>query len=742
MTTTVDFSSKQLRAVGVQRVYFKQKWQDSWTLDLDSHCLEATWSLSPSMPTATIVRDYGYVKGQASTTYGALQKLDANGWYVKVYMETDLRAGEYTTWYGTVCSIDDEQMGLVTAFGTPLATGRQTIQCFGLEKMLDTEYLSESWVDINEDQPLVVQLPIAFNDRGVPNRGDAIKTPGTTAYCFEGRELTPTGTLRPKAQWWSTRHIVDYLLTYAVPKESFRTRTARIPFKLPSTDADFLPVLDRPEVDQEGQTVLSLLQRIIDRRRLRGFYLEVDETVSPAVVKLRVVPWNGEEIDTEIENVDVLKPNTNTLALKYDVNENTLSQLRTSRIHRYDRVLVRGARRTSTATWHVGTDYLTADWTTTEETAYEAAASGVTGYAGWDDLTQQQRNAEVRSSAELAAVYSWFKLPDTWAGLTESATATTSYTVFPAAGEITKQKQYIHGVVWEAFLPLFERVDYSGTKINDESVAEPPVRVWRRPAVWFKVPTDDRWVAGDAVSLLEEASADPDVDGKNFRWSAAIATQPESRTLEVRVSGEPQHVIANTDFTPLTEDREVGDFDYKSKKMVITATLRDNRYAEGKYPDDGTDDTTLIDIKYGFVVYAGDKYRKDYVVPSTVVDVETDGTLITSTGGYVNDDTDTLSALARVAYEWWHQDRTVLTFSTTQLTSAIQLGDFIETIGDSTYGHYDTVNTVVSELAIRWPRLDGNAVDVPTMQIVTGAGELDPMTLAPPEPPKTKGGRR
>ena len=46
--------------------------------------------------------------------------------------------------------------------------------------------------------------------------------------------------------------------------------------------------------------------------------------------------------------------------------------------------------------------------------------------------------------------------------------------------------------------------------------------------------------------------------------------------------------------------------------------------------------------------------------------------------------------------------------------------------------HYETVNTVVSELRLTWPRLEGNQRGMPQMQFTTGAGELDPMTLMPP----------
>jgi hypothetical protein len=350
----------------------------------------------------------------------------------------------------------------------------------------------------------------------------------------------------------------------------------------------------------------------------------------------------------------------------------------------------------------------------------------------------------VRSSEELSSVYSWFKLPDTWGQQILAVGGTVSPPAFidHAGLQVT---QDIHEVRFEPALPLYEHVDYSGDIIPNGTAADPPIFVYRQPLVVFKVPTDGRYVAGDAIATLGESTGNPTVDGKNFRWSVACRTQPDSRVLEVRVSGEQQHVIASTDFTGLVgADRDLGDFDYQSQKMLVTATLLDNRYAEGKYPPDGSHDSTLIDEQFGYVIYAGDAHRLDYVVPGTVVDVDTAGALVQSNGGYVRDDTDLLDALARVAYEWWHQERVILTLQTTQLTSGIQVGHLIDTIGDAsieaeipgvgtvTNEHYEVVNTVVSELRISWPRLAGNQRAMPRLQFTTGAGELDPLTMAPP----------
>jgi hypothetical protein len=732
--TTVDLSYNQLRQTGNQYVYFRSRWENSWALAEAVHCIDATWCLSPTMPTATLVFDYGHCKPQFSRVYLPYSKSQTLGWYVKIVMQTDVAASETITWYGVVSHVEDEQMGVVESGGTRLATGRQLISCYGLPKILDTDYIAESWVDDGEsDAPRVVQLPVTFNRSGRPNRNTRLKLKGSSiSYVFDGQSH-----VQYKPEYWSTCEIVKYLLTWVPPKDGFTSRENKIPFDV--IEDWNLSNKDRPQVEQEGHTIASILNRLIDRRRLRAYYLTVDETTSPHTVQLRIAPWNASEIDTGIDTADVLLANANQIDIICDYNQSTGVMLRTTDMQRYDRIVIRGARRTSTATFVVdepGTNPagLARHWTTAEETAYEDAASVVAGYGGWDLLEQQQRNAEVRGSDKLSAVYSWFHLPDNWKYLVRQYdSASVTHPVFILDDDTVCLEELIHEVVFEPFVPLWEHVDYSGTIIEDETAADPPAFVYRQPSIYFKVPTDDRWVDGNAIATLGESSSDPAGDGGNFRWSASVKVQPDTRTLEVQTDRDHKHVIAFTDFQPLAEDRDLGDFDYRDRKMTVTATVRDNRYAEAVYPPESLE-SSLIDMRYGYTIYAGDDFRQDYVVPKTIIDIATDGTVITSDGGYVRDDTDILKALARVTYEWWSQERTILTLVTSQLTSQILPGYFIVTLGDPDEGHFQTVNTLVSQLRITWPLLEGDQLDMPRMEIVTGAGELDPMTMVPKEP--------
>lgn len=737
MGTLVNLSTGGQRAVGIQRVYIKQTWAGGWLPLPESHCTEAAWCVSPTMPTATLVYDYGGVKNAGSPVYVIQTKLDILGWYVKVEMECE--AASYMLWYGVVGHVEDHHYGIIPVNGVALASGQQTLHCYGLEKLLDGDSIADSFIDVDNEAGEWVNLPITFNEGGRPNRNDRLFVGGFANYVFEGRSIGTSATLRPTAQYWNTLYIINYLLGCKSPVESFRTRNWRIPFTLFQLNA-LVPVMDRPVVHQEGQTVLSILNRLLDRRRLRGFYVRVDVNVAGLgtdFVRLIPVLFNAEDIDTGIDDTDFIVGNEHPINLVYDYNENTTAIVRKSNVAKYDRIIVRGARRTSTCTMWVDTDYLQPAWTTTEEVAYETGASDEANYATWDLLEQQKRNAEVRAHESLSAVYSWFKIPDGWAGdVGDIASETLTHHVF-IKDDGFAAPQYIHAVTCEPYLPLYEHVDYAGDEIADGTAEAPKHKIYRQPLVAFYMPTDLRWVAGNAIATLAEASGDADDEGTNVRWSASVRPQQDSRVIEVRVSGEQQHVIAATDFTPLDEDRDLGDYDYADQGMVCTICLQENRYAEGQYPADGTGDSANIDVRVGHIIYAGDAYRQDYVVPSTVVDIDDAGALVTTTGGYVRDDTDSLSAAARIAYEWWKQERVVITLVTTQITTYIPLGCLIETVGDWTVAdneHYETVNTVVTEVRIEWPKLEENHIAAPTMTIVTGAGELDPMTLLPREP--------
>jgi len=483
------------------------------------------------------------------------------------------------------------------------------------------------------------------------------------------------------------------------PSETVLGYIPGIPFDLdPVTGAIYLADDDAPIVRQDGAPVWSLLNRLIDRRRLRTFYVDV-EVANP---ELFVVPLHKSQIALPDDRVlyGAEDGADELIDLDCDYDPLTTVRLRQSDTLHADHVIVRGARRTSTGTFFVQDDRFEAAWTSTQETAYEAGASGVTGYSGWDKLKQVTRNQEVRAHADLAPVYCWFRIPDDWDQ--ECGSSAVDVVCFPDDDNTSeKHNQYVHEVTIEPELALWENIDYSASsEITAGSRSQPRDYVRRRPLLVFKRPDDNRHVIGPTMAQAAEGECDPGDTGTSSRFNCVVVVQPSSRVVEVHVQGEQQHAIAYTDFSALSVDRDVGQYDYKSLKMFVTLTLVDNRYCEGRWPEEGDSDSGTIDAQRGHVISSEREYRKDWLAQDTVLDVADDGTKITATaGGYVQDDSTTLQAYARLIYEWYTTTRYALTLSTYNLAAAIDLevGRMIETLGSG--GHAAAINSVIWVLA-------------------------------------------
>lgn len=730
--TIVRFGPGGRRSVGDHAVYFRRRWSDDWTLYSNAHCTDCVWAASPTMPTATLIWPYGVIKTHYSNAYQFATKLTVSRCYVKVVFTTDVSAGSITTWYGVVSDIQDDQSGYVAAGGTYYATGQQTLNCYGLEYLLNQSSIKGSWYTHWEAMPNHTDAAMTFNAQGRGNRSDTRYPDGflDNAYVFEDPA-------EDDAEAWSTREIVRYLLRWQGPSKSSTYYNRGIQFKLEwETRLDFT---DSPVVPQEGSTVLSILQRLIDRRRLMSFYLRVNAS---DIVEL--VPFSFAANDIELGGTSIwrIPGNPSQRTIYYERDELTHVATRDVDVNAVDRVIVRGAKRTSTCTMYVeetsGYEVLETAWATADESTYEDGASNVTGYSTMGTKTKQARNQEVRSRQALQAVFSWFRLSLSWGGWVESSTGV-DVPVFIDDDGRAVDEFFSGSIRILPYIPLYVGTEYGGSA---PSMITPDDPTFRRPFAVFLDPSTDRYVHGERIAELSEGDFDPVGDGNNYRWSAYVRPQAVSPIVEVNVTGEPQHVIANTDFSSLSDDRDLGDFDYREidtdRGMLITLALEEGRYAEASYPEAGVPDSAGIDTQRALVIWAGNEYRQDYVAKQTVVDVDADGDLVETDSDYVTyvrDDTDKLEDMARVAYEWYTTDRAVVAMDTRRITSELSVGDMITTMGDITYSaytsHAQTVNTPITSIRIRIPRIRAGSHSEPTMTVMTGAAELDPLTLLP-----------
>jgi len=172
--------------------------------------------------------------------------------------------------------------------------------------------------------------------------------------------------------------------------------------------------------------------------------------------------------------------------------------------------------------------------------------------------------------------------------------------------------------------------------------------------------------------------------------------------LYLHVEGQPQHAIAYADFVPLPVDQGVGRYNWR--EFIVTVSFEDDRHCEGVWPPDGLLAALLQAGAHvrRQVLYAGDSYRQDWIVPGTVVDVDphTGELQRNAAGGWIADDSAKLQARARQIHAYFSQPRRALTFSTGRINSALQLGEYVVERGDL---NREPIGAVITQMSISSP---------------------------------------
>lgn len=718
---------------GAPVVHRKARWENAWTPEAAAVALEAVWNASPAMPTASIRWRYGQVMTPAIPTTGwiAVEKDRLFlGSYVRILFPCGVTKDAegtvvpaYRKWYGIVDVEEDVLGGAVIttakkAGAAPeaiaTASGEQTFTAYGLEKLLADITLRRSWIN-SGGSDVAVQRVVPFNANGRPNRS-ASKI--GDSFVFEAD--------RTAAEWWSTRDIVEYLLARESPQDS--TGTITVPFELQGVA---LGDWDRPEVSWENQTLLGLLQELVTRANMVSWRLKVSE--DEARVGFEVFSLSEADITLPLTGGPKIPASIRQVVLDTDLDPSTRVALKTGNTGKVHQVRVRGSRKRSVGSFSFADNTLGSGWDGTLQSLYDAGASGSAGYSALDDEEKRTRNDAVRGQPRYEEVYSLFVPPTDW-----DQTVNAAYDpMFPdSAGDPVPQ--FMGDTFVSPTLPLYQGIDYSGTAIGDGTpkVAELDLAANLEempPMVFFRRPEDTtKWVAGDKLGtggVLPKAYA----DSSNSRCSVAVQVPTDSHGIMLRVQGDPQHAIAKTDFAPLAVDPPVGGLDWRNCVVTMAFTWD---WVEGVYPADDAI-AAEVDSPRVKILWAGDRYRQDYVAPSTVLGVATDGTLLRSTtGGWIpkqgdDDDVTRLTSMARLAHAWYGTDHYVLSIETHRLPqpTELEVGDLVAEIGTqaATGGHRKTINACITEIKIAWPEGDDSATPPPVFSLITDSGELDPI---------------
>ena len=744
--TTIEFGPVNRRRVGTATVYLKQYWRDEWVEQPYLEVDELTWSVAPSLPTASLTWHYGIIARPNATTYTRVARLAGkHRYYCKIVLqlEYDEDAATWTskTWYGVI-DIQEDQIGGTMyvsdgAGGTLLIPrGEQQLTAYGLERILQETFFTASHWN-NNGIVAKIERGLTFNPRGLPNRHP---TKLFNHWLFAARRDDNNNL----PVYWSTRKAIEYLVHWPV--------SGNPPFSILPADAANLPDWDKPELETEGVRIYDLIEQLIPRQRLVGWWLDVQAAELPDFpeqIRLRTFTYTKDAIVLGLGGATPIPANTTQYELVADKDRTATVALKETTITAYDRVILRGRRRRSCFTLSVAADSLTKGWSNTQQTDYETGPELDPGYPAEAEVKERQQwLQEWRSRDQTRPVFRRFILDSTWNGRAaagiddpeDPSYSNSGHPVFPQhppldanpAANIAANATFpVYKIEMELLptLPLLAGVTYTGDVIKNKTVDESTARRNREELpmlVAWPLPntTPQRWA--NVEELGRNAALEKVDDSENNWWSGDIRVLTGEPAFEINVHGQPQHVIAHGDFAPTDEDDLLGPFgEHDWRDMLATICMADDRYVQGVWPA-AIPAERLADAPRELYIDAGDGYYQDYVVPGTIVGIKQDGSLLRSTGGYLRDDTPILTAGAHVAYEWYKTTRRVLTLATQYLLD-FELGSFVTTIGDATDPDNSlAVNSPMTEFKVLIPRSDGDAApEAPTMTITTGHGELD-----------------
>lgn len=772
-TPVKKFGSYYTGQILGHRVYSKLKWRDPWVLKEHVMCESANWAAAPSMGSATLYYRYGP---------GAYPGVEPGDWLTPFLLPTlafvridfdvarlpddeEMEADPTVvtrSWYGVVGTLveafqgSDVQLNADNGDGTSepiyVLQGKQTLNAVGLEWLMDRQYVNRSWYQLEPGGPVKeTRRGWAFNMVG-PEVGqnsslEDVEAPNRTftkVFKYPDSDL-----IFSVSEYWTTKRIVEYLLGWHMGRN--QADSVNMPWKLNDLyDLLRKDQLEKPSFgpDIHGRTVWQLLNQLVARQRGYSFYLTVsgDTLTDSEGAEVELIPFTltAEDIllpfdfiDTGDNQVEPLKIPANPNLYVLDLtNDRTASPIVVTKdaFSEYDQVEVYGARAVHCTSVYGFSDF-TYDWTADQETDYQSGGSSESGYPTGEVAEMQRWHAEYRNRPALQDVYRHFKI---------KIPVTTNFfePVFPAdyddpvnnPGGNARDFPLEELVIWDK-VPLVAGIDYTDQESFDSSknqIGYPPIesRPLLEPTAYFEI--DGKWYAGDKISISQDVEAVNEND--NFHFSVKVSPNPKvPGRFFLDVYGQPQHVIAVDDFTPLPDDKVIGGVNWTDS--YITVAFLADYHCTARWPEK-LDEDPLYDPDSPLrvrMINAGDAYQFHLVLDGSIYGVEDGQRLrVGEKPIIVRDDRPQLKEIARMAYMWYGRPRRSVQFSTQWITDALEVGDMITGIivdrAGNAFGRDDyegeQINTCITSITIR-NQVGTEKQSPPVVEYKTEFSELD-----------------
>jgi hypothetical protein len=709
--------------VGTQVVYIKRLWSGTWEQVLGLECDRAMFGTLPTVGEGIFLRPFGLGMYPGHVTGDYRSKLSILDWFIKlVYTPAD-STEDAINWYGVVVTEERQRFDRVNdpTTGALKLGGVQVFHAMELAYLLGKRPIDKGYV-ATEGAVLEIGVAPDFNARGVANQAVASSGFGTQFAEEFGED---------NAEYWSSRTAVEYLLERFPLEKGNETGST---FPLSVANPDLIPDWDRPTIRQEGSNLLELLGRILDIDRGLGCFLTVDETSSPNPVKIQVFTHVATDTNLGGEEGEVLSANPTQYNLIVDYRPDLGTAIKLTTTERFARLIIRGGKRRAVCSLDPVDDW-EGDWTTDEQTEYNDGASLQAGYSALSLDAKKDSNKDIRNNPLLRHVYQRFRIADDWDGKTAAGASTAPEDRKPVLVD-DEDATKVYGN-WKAgrkllqSLPLYQGVDYSGSKIAGGEIPEikDEETPWMPPAMYVPTKADTaKWFEASAGGLGTKGGTD------NRTWSFAVRCEHDKPRFQLNVIGDEQHNIADSEFTPLSGADSSTDVRYDWRDFLLTVCFEECRHVEVRYPDPipDADNVACITEK---LFDLGDGFRLDYVAPQTVVGIDkTDNGLLRSDGGFARDDRPKMKVLAEQLYSYYSQVKQVVSIEKVGLTKQLWLGDYVAQLGADTDASALTepVATVVTSVSLSFPSgTVGSPPDPPMQSWTTSQGELDALIVPP-----------
>jgi len=726
------------------KVYLRTSWADPWVHVPYLYCDECTWAVAPSIPTASLTWRFGHgIQPDKTSAQWYTRLTGKTRAWVKIEYETHTTVtrdfvgnADPLVWVGSI-ETDGTQLGgakeQFNAQGQAVhrETGLQSIAALGLAHTLNRQPIDRSyWYDA-QGVLRASNRPYVYNNPDATGRAKGNFNAAQNLKHFEYRPYFNDTTS------WSTRAIVQNLLT------SFPIRDClgNVVFVMVLNDQSILPSTDKPVFDPSGMSLWEALCNLVARTRMLGFFLDfMAGNLFGNNDFVAVQPYSLAGANQAFGEIEI-PANKSQVRVEFELDADIQGAgVKGSSVPAVDQFVLRGARRTSTCSLSFADSTWAAGWLSgsdlPDEQDYEIAGSADPDYAGLSSKDKKEaRNREVRASAPLHDVFRFFVHPGpAWDQRAGDGEGGDKHFVFPldAAGNdqfwVNPRELFILPCVL-----LEEGRGYEDLGSLSEPIPPPilaPNASNRQPPLCFvKVPApfsfDRYWVEGSKLGENSYVPLEAENHQDNRRFSLRVEVPQMSYGLYLHVEGQQQYAIAYADFTPLAGiDKFLGRYNWR--EFIVTVSFEDDRFCEGVWPPDG-----LLPALFNpgqhlrrQVLYAGDAYRQDWIVPGTVVGVNPHNGQLqrNAAGGWIADDSAKLLARARQIHAYFSQPRRSLTWSTGRINSALALGEYIVERGDK---NREAIGAVITQMSISSP--EGG--EIPRLTYDTAFLELESVQL-------------